>query len=133
MDGLIPWDDKYVTGAVTLDNQHKQLLNMINLLNVAVKKGKSPLIMTQTMQSLAEYSVFHFAAEEEVMREVKFPKEWEAPHREEHNRYITRIMDFQRGMDQGKRDLDREMILYLRDWWDRHILVTDMKYKPYLQ
>jgi len=133
MKDYISWFDDYLVGSPLLDKQHKQLINTINLLGTAIRTGKSKLVMARILQTMAEYSVFHFAAEEEVLAEMKFPKDWEKAHLREHNNYIKKLTAFQSDFDQGKEGLDQEIISYLSQWWNRHILETDMKYKPFLQ
>ncbi len=132
MGTLVVWDEAYATGKPQIDNQHKTMINTINLLDAAVKVGKGRSVLAFTLQNLAEYSVFHFSTEEGFMKDSSMPEEMVKDHLAEHNRYIKEVTAFQRKYEEGLAELDWEIVMFLSDWWKEHIRDTDMKYRPYL-
>lgn len=53
-------------------------------------------------------------------------------HKIEHEAYSEKLTDFVYHATFG--ELDRDGLFdYLTDWWTRHILESDMLYRPYLE
>ena len=61
------------TGVQTIDDQHKQLIEMINRLMEATNSGRGKHEIATMMNFLAYYAVEHFSHEECVMSEMKCP------------------------------------------------------------
>ncbi len=63
---LIQWSDNLSVGIASIDEQHKKLLNMINVLSDALANGQANEVLVQIFDGLAVYTVKHFAYEEEL-------------------------------------------------------------------
>ncbi|MEG3641553.1 bacteriohemerythrin [Magnetococcus sp. PR-3] len=124
----IAWKDEYSVGVQVLDADHKQLINLINELSIAVKDERESFLQ-QVYERLVNYATTHFAREERMMSEVGFQ---ELPQqKEEHVRFLNTVG--------GKRDallnsddprVAEEIIEFLKDWLVMHIMKSDMAYKP---
>ena len=66
----ITWTEDFSVGVVSLDEQHKRLIQMINRLIIA---GPQTTTRSETVSDLlsdmANYARKHFATEEELMRQ----------------------------------------------------------------
>ena len=59
---LFTWQDKYSVGIRQIDDQHKQLINMINELNDAMLAGKEKEVLLTELNKRANYYVSHYAS-----------------------------------------------------------------------
>ena len=67
------WDSSLETGYVKVDNQHKQLVSAVNNLMEASKSGKGDSAVLQTLDFLTGYAIKHFADEEQLQIDYKYP------------------------------------------------------------
>ena len=77
------FDDSLVTGNEMIDTQHKELINRINkLLLICANETSAKREAVETLDYLAEYTDFHFNAEEKLQEEIGYPGIEE--HKEKH-------------------------------------------------
>ncbi len=124
---LIKWNESMSVGIPKIDSQHKQLIQMINDLNSAMREGKSKEILNRVITDLMNYAQIHFETEEEYF--VKYEYGGREEHEQEHSKFITQVFDFKKKFDANKVGLSIEIMKFLSDWLVNHIKVTDMKYK----
>ncbi len=62
-----------LTGNITIDNEHRQLFQAINALLEACAHGKGRNQLAQTMTFLQSYIAQHFAHEEQLQAQTKYP------------------------------------------------------------
>lgn len=76
------FDETLVTGNEMIDSQHKELIGKINVLLDSCEDGNDKLAAVKTLDYLAEYTDFHFSAEEKLQEEIEYPgiKEHKAEH-----------------------------------------------------
>lgn len=131
MQELMPWSDKLSTGINSIDEQHKQLVAMVNALHNAMKMRKGAAESGKILGRLAEYTVSHFAHEEEMFETHKYPER--VQHKQAHDDLVAQVVEFKTEFEQGKAALSMELMTFLSDWLRGHILKTDMEYVPYLR
>jgi len=127
---LIEWEDKYSVGVEAFDNQHKQLIKLINELYDAMKAGAAKEISSKIIEELVAYTVIHFQSEEKVFDEHDY--EGTEEHKKEHQQFIDQVASFQKDFETGKVSLSIDIMNFLKDWLFSHILGTDQKYTSYL-
>lgn len=66
--------ENLVTGNELIDSQHKELIDRINKLLDSCELGKGKTTAVNTLDYLAEYTDFHFAAEEKLQQEIQYPE-----------------------------------------------------------
>ncbi|MGV1100250.1 bacteriohemerythrin [Thiovibrio sp. JS02] len=127
---LITWKNDYSVNVKEIDEQHKQLINMINELHDAMlaKKGKDALMSVLT--KLANYCVSHFALEEKLMSSHGYPEF--AAHKDVHNKMTDKVKSLMADVQAGKTTISIEVMNFLKNWLDKHIMGTDKKYGPFL-
>lgn len=76
------FDDTLVTGNEMIDAQHQELIDKINKLLDSCEIGNDKMTAIKTLDYLAEYTDFHFTAEEKLQEEIDYPgiKEHKAEH-----------------------------------------------------
>ncbi len=128
---LITWGPKLMTGIDEIDTQHKELVRMVNELHRAMKMRLGIQKSGAILNSLAEYTVFHFEYEEKLFKEHKYP-EYKA-HKKNHEDLVKTVLKFQKDFLSGEAALTVDLMKFLTDWLKNHIMKTDMKYVPFLK
>ena len=60
MNQLIQWSEKYVVGIQKIDDEHKQIVQLLNQLHASLSSGKNTEILNSTLNQLVEYTLWHF-------------------------------------------------------------------------
>jgi len=120
------WKQEYSVGNDLMDKQHQAIIEMINKMHEAMQVGKGGIEAGNIITEMIDYSVMHFAAEEELMRSLHYSGL--NSHMKEHNAFMIKAADFQKQIDSGSFSLSMDIITFLRDWLTNHILVNDKAY-----
>jgi hemerythrin len=126
---LIAWNEGFSVGVGDIDKQHQQLIRMINDLNDAMKAGKGKEALTQIVKRLADYTVGHFGTEEKHFDHFNYPDKLN--HKKAHAEFISKVSEFQQGLESGKVALSIQVMNFLSDWLKTHIQGVDKKYAPF--
>ncbi|MEQ1630208.1 MAG: bacteriohemerythrin, partial [Gallionella sp.] len=78
------WSEKYSVNIKAIDEQHKELVNILNRLFVAVSKREGDLVIAAILDALINYTQTHFALEERLMSQAKYKDL--VPHIAEHKK-----------------------------------------------
>jgi len=123
---LIEWGPKYQTGIKSIDSQHEKLVGYINDLHEAMLAGKGGEVVEKILQLLIDYTETHFNYEEKLFEVHEYTKEKE--HRRLHSLLVQDIKDFKAKFENGETELTEELMEFLKDWLENHILIEDVKY-----
>ncbi len=127
---LIQWSDQLSVGIASIDEQHKKLVNMINVLNEALEKGQTNEVLGKIFDGLAVYTVKHFGYEEELFAQHGYAASSE--HKLEHEALLKQVSELQQKMQDGYFIISVELMLFLKEWLIHHILKTDKEYAKFL-
>ncbi len=130
-EDLLPWSDRLISGIDSIDEQHKELVAMVNELHQAMRMKKGTEESGKILERLAQYTVDHFAYEATLFDEHQYPEADQ--HNEIHAQLVAKVQEFQQQFNEGKAALSMELMQFLTDWLENHILKTDREYVPYLQ
>ena len=124
------WNDTLSVEVDEVDEDHRRLVDLYNILNHAVEDEDSPDYIEALLEELISCTVWHFRHEERLM--LKFNYGEFADHKAEHEDLIKSSWELQQKfLSQGKQ-LTTEDIEFLEIWLTRHILTTDMRLGAYL-
>jgi len=127
----IIWTEQFSVGVAKIDQQHKQLIAMINKLIGDPHAATRSETVTEVLGEMTDYASMHFADEEKILTEHGYPGL--SQHIKEHR---TLQEDTAKFCTAASVQLDRipEMLLeHLSQWLVHHILEVDMAYRPFLQ
>ncbi len=127
---LLEWSDKYSVNIKEMDEQHKKLFNMINELHDAMKGGRGKEALGGIFTGLIQYVGTHFAAEERLMSAHAYAGY--VAQKAEHDKLIKRALELQKNFQEGAPVVTVEVMNFLKDWLQTHILGSDKKYGPFL-
>ena len=127
---LVTWSPTLYVNVKQFDDQHMQLVKMINELHDAVKTGRGNEALGTTLNGLISYTCTHFSDEESLMISHDYPDA--AAHEAEHAHLVKIVSELQLKFDSGHAILTFDVLMFLRDWLMGHILVVDKKFGVYL-
>ncbi len=127
---LMTWDDSLSVNIKRIDEQHKRLVNQINLLHEAMSSGKTREVLGPILEELVNYAVYHFGTEEELMVKYNFPGYEE--HLKEHMDFKEKAGDLLSRYKTSTIIISIEILNFLRDWVTNHVTGTDKKYQEFL-
>ncbi len=125
------WSSDYSVNIPAIDQQHRELVNILNRLFIAVSKREGHKVIAGIFDALLVYTQTHFALEERLMKEAKYAGL--DAHKEEHRRLIAQLDDLGRRFMVEDRPIYFEMLSFLRTWLKEHIQGSDIKYSAALQ
>lgn len=126
-DKKLIWKDEYSVGVKVIDDQHKQLFDVINGLIVALNKSPDEAMLLDTINRIAEYKRIHFATEERYFHEFAYAgaAEHEAQHRK-FNETLASLQERYKGDTVG---FAFGLVDFLEDWLIGHLMRMDQLYK----
>ncbi len=131
MSSIPSWSPAFSVGNDVLDAQHRLLLQLCQAAGEKLAATPQPNAheIHVILNGLCLYARVHFATEEKLLREVGYP-DIEA-QQAEHDHYWTTLTHHLEAACAGRPDLPA-LHAFLSEWWESHILVSDMRYKAYL-
>jgi hemerythrin-like metal-binding protein len=129
---VIVWEDKYSLQIAEIDRQHQKLFALFNELYDAMQQGQAGEVIDKVLTSVVDYTVYHFAFEEKLLREAGFKEE--AAHRAEHHKLTEQAKSLAQKLKASRNDTTVAIatLKLLGDWLARHILVSDKNFAPFL-
>ncbi|NNM67367.1 MAG: bacteriohemerythrin [Spirochaetales bacterium] len=123
---LVSWGPDLQFGLEKIDQQHHQLVDLINELHKAVMLGKSKDEIGKIVKGLADYTVYHFTDEEKAFQNTPYP--YKDQHVAIHKKFVNQVVDLQSQLAAGKTVLGSDTLVFLKDWLVNHIQGTDRIY-----
>ena len=123
----IQWIPAYSVGNKEMDKQHKILFILIN--KFFHQENKEAVV--KLFKRLATYVDLHFKAEENLLKQINYPKI--AEHITKHNELTDKFYLLEKSLDNYTIDLHHKISTFLYNWLTSHILKADMDYKSYAQ
>lgn len=121
---LLIWQEDLNTGIEIIDMQHQRIVEMINRLHVT-QKSMERLAIADVIDELVDYTLSHFAFEEELMEEAGYP--FCAAHKRVHEVFTKRVSEYRMRFEAGE-DVTDELKSMLSRWLFNHIRSDDKAY-----
>jgi hemerythrin len=123
---MIEWNEKYCLGIPKIDEDHKNLIGIINKAVLSKEHNDNPEELKEVLNEMIKYAQTHFATEELYMAKFNYP-EYQY-HKKEHLDFTTKINAYENGLINADYHIADEILDYLKKWLVNHILETDKKY-----
>ncbi len=117
------WSKILSVGIDEIDEDHRKLIQIFNILNHAVAEGDTPEYLAATLEELINCTVWHFSHEERLMLKHRYPET--AQHKAEHRELIQTARELQQAVLQAGETLVDEQVEFLERWLTEHILTAD--------
>lgn len=124
---MYEFKEEYKTGIDFIDEQHKALFEIAEKTYTLLKNeftiDKYDKIVA-LIKELQDYTVFHFAAEEEYMKSINYKRMF--TQKVEHDAFIKRINDVNFSkIDENQEEYIMSILQLLNDWLAGHIFSND--------
>ncbi len=129
----ITWNDSMSTGIAELDNQHKELIKMLNGLSDTMRSGKGKDDIEKILVFTGEYAQKHFECEEQYF--VEYNCLAGPQNKAGHEYFLTRFADLVEDFQQQGGSFALVMKIYneLSNWLIQHILGVDTKLRTVVE
>lgn len=131
---FIEWKPEFSVGIVGLDDDHRQLISLLNESHqaLAMDEDQGRLALRSILESLIWYTRSHFRAEEVLMQHYAYPKF--LSHRVEHERLTKQVTYFADSFKLGSDAISVEVATALEEeWLGKHILQCDAAYTQFFR
>lgn len=124
------WDDKFNTGVDVVDEQHRKLVELINRLGSINAHLTSTAELGEILTELANYTVYHFGTEENLMKQYAVDAGHQAVHIKAHQHFTAQVTVAAKIL-LGSKDVSTQLVApllkYLTNWLVQHILGSDTR------
>jgi hemerythrin-like metal-binding protein len=124
------WDNKFNTGVDVVDEQHRKLVDLINRLGSISGHLTSTKDLGDILTELANYTVYHFNTEEDLMKKYEVDAAHQDIHFKAHKHFTDQVMVAAKIL-MGSTDVNNQLVApllkYLTNWLVQHILGSDTR------
>jgi len=129
----LEWTNDLSIGVIWIDNQHKKLVERINVLTGAIEQDRGEVEIGTTLKFLDEYTKAHFDTEEKYMLRYNYPQY--QLHKKVHENFKD---DLKKLRDEHKylgatADLAKEIQKRVSNWYLDHITKVDKHLGAFLK
>jgi hemerythrin len=110
----IEWDPRLETGVAGIDHEHRRLVQLLNDIHELIVANADPTRIADTLADFLTLATAHFALEEKIMRDQKYPAF--AQRRETHHRLLDEVRDIMDAYDAGSYREGQSLPATLRLW-----------------
>lgn len=125
------WSTEYSVSIKVIDDQHRELVNILNRLFISVSKREGDKVIASILDALVGYTKTHFELEERLMRQAKY--EDLEPHIEEHKKLLEQLDTLCKKHLLEANPVYFETLSFLKTWLKEHIQGRDTKYSAALE
>ncbi len=124
------WSENLSVGVPSIDRQHKVLIGLINDLYDSIEAGKGQSDAKYILKKIINYARAHFIYEEGLFTRHNYVATQE--HLASHENIKNKLLDLKTKAEDAKFNLPDELMTFLKDWLNNHILKEDMGYSELL-
>ncbi len=118
------WSNDLNTGIEVIDKQHQRIVDYLNELDNANEGGNQETV-NYVLNQLVDYTLTHFAFEEELQERAGYP--FIKAHKRVHEIFTKRVAEFQKRSAAGE-NVAPELLSMLKIWLVNHIKGDDADY-----
>ena len=126
---FISWNKNLSVHVKEFDNQHKNLIRLIQELYSNMEEARGDAVLKDTLKRLIDYTDYHFGTEELNFKKYGF--EGAESHIAQHRSLQKKAKELYRDLESGTSVLSNEVLDFLQDWVMNHILKTDVEYSEF--
>lgn len=120
------WNPNLDIHVKEMNDEHKALIDLMNLLHDEAKSGLAKPQLQETFQELMDYTRQHFSDEEEYMYSINYPGL--ATHKLMHARFLNQLHGYFEAFRSGNGTIGAEVFDFFKTWLSAHIGGIDIQY-----
>lgn len=125
---LRPWDDELALGIASIDAQHRDLLDRVNLLH---DRLGDPKAAGDLLEDLVDATMNHFIAEEDLLKRHGYADA--DGHTQAHSAYSSALVQHLDQLQAGTASFSQASVSALMDGLTRHIQADDQACVAFLK
>ncbi|MFZ2307771.1 MAG: bacteriohemerythrin [Rhodoferax sp.] len=125
------WAKDMVIDHGPIDEDHRQLVEMVNVLHSATSEGRGVEVVDDVLHKVIDYTLGHLQREEALMASVHYPQLEQ--HRRQHQQFADELNALKRKYESGSITVAAQLSLVLREWLSLHIRRSDKEIAPFLR
>lgn len=126
---LVTWSDSYSTGIPQIDQQHQELVRLLNELYESILARQGSRACRAVVDRLFAYTQDHFRVEENMMRRLGYPRL--EVHKAKHQSLLKHVVGLLAKLDAGNTAISFELLHFLKLWLTKHITESDRRFGAY--
>jgi hemerythrin len=127
---LIKWRDEFKLGIASVDEEHKEMIDLINETYNCHQDHKSRVTVLDFLGEIYARISSHFALEEKLMKEQGYDEYLE--HKQDHEDLLDEICEFMDDYDREKPFDEEALGNFLENWFVAHFKSKDSRLHKYL-
>lgn len=116
----VPFNSSHLIGIEEIDQQHRQLVSMVNQINQAIIAKTAQESIERLFKELIAFTIFHFETEHRLMVRYAYPGL--AVHDHDHEQLVDEVTRIASELPQGN---DLLVLQTIKDWLIGHIQNAD--------
>ena len=125
------WADDMAIDNGPIDDDHRKLIEQVNLLHTATSAGRGSEVVEQLLKQVVADTEQHLRHEEHEMELVGFPDL--ERHKQGHAKFVAQLHELQRKQQEGSLTVASRLSGVLRDWLSLHIRRNDKELRNFLR
>lgn len=125
------WNEEYNIGIKEVDEEHMQLVKLLNQLYKDMYAGKGRNALENVLSSLISYTQTHFLNEEKIMISNGYPGYLE--HKRIHKKMTEKVLEMYKQFQNDKISSPVQISNFLKNWLLKHIMGTDKKFADFIK
>ncbi len=123
---LAIWSEQYNVNVKEMDQQHKEILNMMNYLDKVIQEGKEDKLIRIAVEELNNCVELHLKEEEQFLESIDYTDL--AAHKSRHTQFLVQFHMMNYAYQSGYLDVVQIFIQYLKKWFVFHVFSEDRIY-----
>ncbi|MBF0383710.1 MAG: bacteriohemerythrin, partial [Magnetococcales bacterium] len=123
-------DENMLLGFAPMDDDHKKLVDLINLLHGAISEAKDKVTVLNILDQLVDYTTWHFRHEERLMQSNNYPEI--EKHQIAHGALINQAKEMRRKLYNDDIESTLELIAPFKSWLLNHIPEVDSRLADFM-
>ena len=135
-NNMFKWKEEFSVGIDKFDKQHKKLLKLGQELLYSFENVEEGIDqydkIIKVLNEMHDYTVYHFNSEEEIMEKYNYPEI--NKHKKAHQQFVDKLEEIEpKKIDLNQKGFSMELINFIANWIENHIMGEDQKYKSFLK
>lgn len=128
---VIQWTEEMSVGVPRLDEHHRRLIDLTNLLGASIAAGDTQQTTGTVLGELIRYVYYHFGEEERLMEAAGYAEL--DVHRQHHKAMAEHVRGLEERFDRDPGAVvTADLHAFLANWLINHIRTEDLRYRNVL-
>ena len=123
---VVVWNPLFELKVPTMDEQHKEIVNIMNNIVEQLESGKIDDELKTKCQKALVFVANHFSDEEKLLEDIGYPDL--DKQKEMHKEIMAKLKDVKAEIDIGEDIISEGIVEESREMFKKHILEEDGKY-----